>query len=331
MSKKYLFLAIIVLIAGAGFLTVSRTFQHAAPPRPLLIGILARGASYTPGVEGFRKKMKELGYEEGKNVRYDVTFFEKKEDLPPVISRLLKEHVDLIHTYSTPPTVEAYRQTKTVPIVFGSMGDPLLSKTIQSIQSSGTNVTGVNSLSSPLAAKRLEFLVEAVPSIRKVAIPFTSDDIAGRSSYNTALDIAQKLKINLVPYYISPERPARDTAKAILRKDVDAIMISSDAAVWANLDAYVAQAKKEKLPFAVFDKDMVVKGGLLGYGPDYAVTGAQAAVLADKILHGEKPTDLPIETPGRFILAVNLNTAADIGIRLPNTFLEKADLIIQSK
>lgn len=305
--------------------------KESAPENMYTIGIVVRGETYRPGVEGFRSKMQELGYEEGKNIRYHISFVERREDLSGAIAALIAKGVDLLHIYSTPATIEAYRQTRTLPIVFGSMGDPLASQTIQSLQSSGTNVTGVSSLSVPLIAKRMEYLLEAAPRLKKIAIPFTADDIPGKNSYAVAEEAAPKLGMKVAPYLISQERPARETAAAIVHTDVDGIVISADSVVWANLDAYVAQAKREKLPFAVFDKDMVVKGGLVGYGPDYFTTGEQSAVLADKILKGQRPTDLPIEIPQKFILAVNLDTARAIGITVPQTLLEKADLIIESK
>lgn len=321
--------ALAALIAIIGFSLLSFRPGTETGKKVYRIGIVVRGETYRPGVDGFLKEMRELGYEEGKNMRYDVSFVEKRDDLAPVIRRMLSEGADLLHTYSTPATIEAYAQTKTVPIVFGSMGDPLASKTIQSLQSSGTNVTGVSSLSSPLAAKRLEFLTEAAPWVKRVAFPFTPDDIPGRSSYDTALEAAAKLDVEIVPYYISGERPPRETALAIRHRDVDGIVISSDSAVWANLDAYVSQAIAEKLPFAVFDKDMVARGGLLGYGPDYFVTGEQSAALVDKILKGQRPNDLPIEIPAKLLLVINLKTARAIGVPLPSHILERADLLIE--
>ena len=325
-SRITLIIVLVLLVLGAVILFVSPPQLLRAPvAKTYKIGILVRGATYTPGVDGFKAKMKELGYEEGKNVTYLIRFVDKREELPGAISELLKEGIDLIHTYSTPATTEVYKQTKTVPIVFGSMGDPLASKVIESLQRPGTNVTGVSSLSAPLAAKRLEFLKEAAPSIRKVAIPFTPDDIPGKSSYNFALEAAKKLGIELVPYYISKERDVKATALAIKRKDVDGIVISSDSLVWANLATYVEQAKKEKLPFAVFDKDMVEKGGLLGYGPDYFATGEQSAFFVDKILKGAKPADLPIENPSKLLLVLNLKAAKDIGFVFPTSLLLKAD------
>lgn len=321
-----IFTAILVLIGGLTLFW--KTISPQRSSRVYKIGILVRGENYRPGVNGFISRMRELGYEEGKNVRYIIHFEDAREKLPLRIAEFLKDGVDLIHTYSTPATVEAHKQTQTIPIVFGSMGDPLASKVIDSLQRPGTNVTGVQSLSSPLAAKRLEFLKIAVPSIKKVAFPFTPDDIPGKSSYETALSAAHKLDMKLVPYYISKERDVKSTALTIRRKDVDGIVISSDSLVWANLPAYVEQAKKEKLPFAVFDKDMVERGGLLGYGPDYFITGEQSAVYADKILRGANPAELPIDSPRKLLLVLNRKTARDIGITFPQALLSNADLII---
>lgn len=291
------------------------------------IGVLVRGETYRPAVEGFLAKMNKLGYVEGRNVKYFIRYVDKKEDLPKAVEDFLKEEVDLIHTYSTPATTEAYRQTKTIPIVFGSMGDPLASKVIESLEHPRTNVTGVSSLSVPLTAKRLEFLKEAVPSIRKVAFPFTPEDIPAKGSYNYVLGASKKLGVEIVPYYVTKERDAKATAAAILKKDVDGIVIAADSAVWAALTAYIEQAKKEKLPLAVFDKDMVEKGGLIGYGPDYFFVGEQSARFADKILKGANPADLPVENPQKIILIINLKAAKEIGIKIPDTLLLQANKI----
>lgn len=326
--KKNLFIVLgAVLLLAVGLFLASQ-FGAGRQVKVYKVGIVALGKTYLPGIDGFKEKMRGLGYEEGKNVVYYTHSVDKREDLPAIIAETLSQKIDLLHVYGTPTTVEAYKQTKDVPIVFGSMGDPLASKTIQSLEKPGTNVTGVNSLSAPLIAKRLEFLLEAMPSIRRVAIPFGSGSIPGVSSYGFAIEAAKKLEVELVPYYISKERPIKETASAIKRSDVDGIIISSDTDVWANLASYVEQAIKEKLPFAVFDKDMVVSGGLLGYGPDYFATGEQSAVLVDKILHGASPSDLPIEVPQKLILVVNLKTAKAIGLAMPQDFLKKADLIL---
>lgn len=330
MNKKTFFILVaavilLVIVVWAGkFLETEKTEK-----RVYKIGVLVRGKSYEAGVTGFLAKMRELGYKEGENVGYEIRFADKREDLPAIIKEFLDNNVDLIHTYSTPATIEAYKQTKSVPVVFGSMGDPVASGVIKSLQHPGTNVTGIGSLSVDLAAKRLEFLNELFPQAKKAAIPFTPADIPGRRSFEVASEAASKLGIELVQYHISAEKSPKDIAKEILRRDVDGIIISADSAVWANLSFYVEQSIKEKLPFVVFDKDMVEKGGLVGYGPDYFAVGTQAAVLAHKILGGAKPGDLPIEVPSKLVLAVNLKTAKEIGFTVPDKFLAKTDLIIK--
>ena len=336
MNKTYILLVvfgILLAIVASFFLLTGRDSgvisELGVPEEKIFrIGILLRSKTYLPGVEGFQAKMKQLGYIEGENVEYFTKFIDDKKNLPGAVKELLAENIDVLHTYSTPATVEAYKQTKEIPIVFGSMGDPLASKTVKALDRSETNVTGVSSLSAPLVVKRLEFLLEASPNVKRVAFALTPDDIPGRSSYNFILEAAEKLGVEVVPYWIDSERDVTETARAIKATDVDGIVLSSDSLTWAHLSDYVDQSVREGLPFAVFHKDMVLAGGLIGYGPDYFGSGEQSAVLVDKILRGQKPTDLPIESPGKLILAVNLKTALAIGITLPSELLQRADIAI---
>lgn len=329
MYKKIILILIAIVFIIAVFVGRNILKRSAIENKTYTIGIVVRGKSYEPGVNGFKEKMKELGFIEGKNVKYITRFTDKREDLPAIIKEFLDNNVDLIHSYSTPATKEAYNQTKTIPIVFGSMGDPLASGVVKSLSSSGTNVTGISSLSVDLTAKRLEFLKEIFPSIRKVAMPFTVGDIPGERSVVVAKESAIKLGVTIIPYQITPKMGVKETASAIFKKDVDGIVISADSAVWAALSSYVDQAKKERLPFAVFDKAMVENGGLVGYGPDYFVVGQQSAILVRKILQGEKPENLPIETPSKFILALNLKMAKENNFVIPDKFLSKVDLVIK--
>ena len=171
-------------------------------------------------------------------------------------------------------------------------------------------------------------MVEIVPGAKKIAFPMTPDDIPGQGSYEVVLEVAEKLGVEIVPYLITQERNSVATAKAIKKKDVDGIVISSDTAVWSQLAAYIDQAKEENLPFAVFDRDMVAEGGLLGYGPDYFGSGEQSAVYADKVLRGDNPATLPIDSPRKLLLVVNTATADAIGFEFSQEFLRKADEVI---
>ena len=319
----------VILLGVAVFFAYQGESLPVKEEAPLKIGIIVRGNSYKPGVEGFKAKMAELGYVEGKTVVYDVRFVENVSDLPAITSEVLANGAVLLHTYSTPATIEAAKQTKTIPIIFGSMGDAVASGLINSLQEPGTNVTGILSMSVETAPKRLELLTELYPDAKKIGFPYTVDDIPAKRSLEEVTKAAPKLGVTLVPYEITKEKPAAEVAKIVFRKDVDGIVVASDSGVWAKLPAYIEQAKKEKLPFAVFDKAMVESGGLVGYGPDYFGVGGQAAVLAKKIFGGADPAKLPIETPTKMIVALNLKTAEAIGLSVPDAFLVKVDYLVK--
>lgn len=325
----YIVIIVLVLTAAYGTLVKFNVLRQSITEKKVKIGIVVRGESYRPAVDGFKQKMKELGFAEGRNVTYVIKFVDKKEDIPPAVADMVKQQVDLLHTYSTPVSTEAYKQTKNIPIVIGSFGDPLATAFVESLQHPGKNVTGVTSLSVPLVGKRLEYLKEAFPNIHKVAFAFAADDLTGKNSYDAVQETAKRLKVEIVPYYITKDRDVNATALAIHRGDVDGMVLSADSQTWAALGLFIAQSKKEKLPFAVFDKDMVAQGGLIGYGPDYFVMGQQSAALVAKIVHGAKPADLPIESPRKLIIGINLKTAEESGFTIPDELLAKADLVVK--
>lgn len=299
------------------------------------IGILVRGSGYEAAVAGYRRKMKELGYEEGRDVAYDVRFVSAKEEVNRAIQDFISKSVDLIHTYSTPATQAAYAMTKDmprpIPVVFGSMGDPLLSGVIKDFGRPGTNVTGVTSLSTELTARRVELVREISPGTRRIAMPHTAaenGDIAATRSVAIAQETAGKLGMTMVLFPVHIKEDNDVAAKKILREDVDGIIVGGDSLVWGGIDAYIAQAIKQKIPFAAFDLSQVKKGALVGFGPDFAVSGEQAAVLTNQILRGRSPADIPVEVPRKLLLAINQKTAAAIGITFSEEFLKKADVII---
>lgn len=293
------------------------------------VGVIVRGKSYEAGVRGFKSKMTELGYYEGKNISYDVRYVESSSEIPAVVIDMISNGVDLLHTYSTPVTIEAAKQTKKIPIVFGSMGDPLASGLVDTLKEPGRNVTGVVSLSVDLVSKRLELLKELFPKAKRIAFALTPTDVAGKRSREVIAIAASQLGVEIVPYEIIAPQTATSVAATILRKDVDGIVLSSDSATWGALSSYVTQAKKEKLPFAVFDKDMVESGGLVGYGPDYFAAGEQSAVMVKKIFEGADPAKLPVESPTRLVLAFNLKTAGELGLTVSDSFLAKVDYLVK--
>lgn len=337
MRNLWLFLAAGVLIVITA-LSLVYTSTRGGPKKTVKIyhiGILVRGSGYETAVVGYQRKLHELGYEEGNNIVYDVRFVSAKEDIPRAIQDFLAEGVDVIHTYSTPATQTAYQMTKDLPhplpVVFGSVGDPLLAGVIHTFDRPGTNVTGVTSLSTELTARRLELLHEIDPRTRRIAMPRTAaenDDLAANKSVEIASNTAARLGMTLTFFPVRVKEDNERVAKLILQKDIDGMIVGGDSLVWGSIEVYIAQAIKEKIPFAAWDLSQVQKGALVGFGPDYMIIGEQSAILTNQILRGRSPAEIPVEVPRKLLLMVNRKTARAIGITLPDAVLRKADIVI---
>lgn len=324
------------LLGGIVFLIYFQPNKTSDTKKVYHIGILARGSGYTSAVDGYKKKMEELGYIEGENVVYDVRFISDKNKLTEAVKDFIRNKVDLIHTYSTPATQAAYWETRKmdnpIPVVFGSVGDPQIAGVVESIQKPSTNVTGVASLSTELTRNRLELLKEINPNIKKVAMPHTAKeakDAAANKSVEIALDAAEELGIELKLYPVYSQQDNQRIAQSITSKEVQGIIIGGDSLIWGSIDEYIKQAKKEHLPLAVFSIGQVKKGALVGFGPDYFASGQQAAMIAHQIFQGKDPGLIPIQIPKQLKIALNKKTAKQIEIDLPQSFLEKVDIFIE--
>ncbi len=334
-SKFFISIFVIVVVAIATVALVQK--KSSGPQRMYKVGILARGASatYMSSIEGFKKKMAALGYTEGETVTYDIRIVDAKEDLPKAVDAFIAASVDLIHTYSTPATQAAYKATRNlpapIPIVFGSLGDPLNAGVVKNIQRPDTNVTGVASLSTELTAKRLELLRDVDPAVKRVAVPRSTaelNDAASLRSIEIATETAARLGIELVLYPVRSADEHAAVAKEITRTEVDGIIIPADSLIFAGISHYVAQSLKEKLPLAGFDITQVEGGALVGFGPDYETMGEQSALLAHQILRGRSPAVIAVEVPKKLLLMLNQKTARAIGIAFPDALVRSADVVI---
>lgn len=337
---KKIVLCIVLLFLVVGVLTIAwikyRSTALSTPPRVYHIGILARGrGSYEVAIKGFQDRLKELGYIEGKNITYDVRYLSTADELKSAAQDFVNTHIDLINTYSTPATQAAYKATQQmsnpIPIVFGSLSDPIAAGVVKSIERPDTNATGITSLASDLTPKRIELLTRIIPGIKKIGMPRSAEelnDIAANRSVALAEQLAKKLNIQLIFFPVrTKEENALNSAK-ITAKRAQGIIVGGDSLIWGSLDSYIKQAIKEKIPFAGFDTDQVKRGVLVGFGPDYTAMGQQVAVISDKIMQGRKPGDIPVETPQKLLLTINLDTARAIGITLDPQLLKEADVII---
>lgn len=337
MKKNITILAVFLLIViGAVIWIRHRATTPLPQARVYHIGILSRGrGSYEVAIKGFQNRLRELGYVEGQNVVYDVRYLSATDELNQAANDFVAARVDLINTYSTPATQAAFKATQQtqnpIPVVFASISDPIAAGVIKSIQEPGTNVTGVISLASELTAKRIELLMRIAPHTKKVAMPRTAEelnDVAANKSVAVAEQAAKDAGVQLILFPVHTKEENASTSAKITGRSVQGMIIGGDSLVWSNLDAYIKQAIKEKIAFSAFDTDQVKRGALIGFGPDYTIMGQQAATISHQILQGRKPADIPVETPRKLLLTINLDTARAIGIIPDPQLLKEADIII---
>jgi len=292
--------------------------------RPFRIGVLNEAfAASHPTVEGLRAGLKELGLDEGRHVTFDIRFTEgKPEAMPAAAGALVKTGVDLIFTSQEAATKAARDATKSVPIVFASVGDPVGAGIVVNLAQPGGNVTGVSSLQTELVAKRLQFLKTLAPAVRRVWLIYYGADLSTTPMIGKALDAAKRMKLELLP------RGVLDASelKRVLREVRlgDAVL----APEGSSLDIPVAileQSLAMRVPAIFATALWVGHGGLVSYGPDSYAEGIQAASLIAKILRGAKPQDLPVEGADRIDLAVNLKTSELLGLTVPRKILLRAD------
>ena len=235
---------------------------------------------------------------------------------------LVKAGVDLIFTSQEAATQAAKDATKSVPIVFTLVGDPVGAGIVATLAQPGGNVTGVSSLQTELVAKRLQVLKTLAPAVRRVWLIYYGGDLSTTPMIRKALDAAQRMKLEVVPKGVLDAGELRQVLREVRRDDAVLVPEGSnpDLAI-----AIIEQSLALRIP-AVFGTALWVGyGGLMSYGPDYYAQGMQAAALVAKILRGARPQDLPVEGAEKIDLAVNLKTADLLGLAVPRKILLRAD------
>jgi len=292
--------------------------------RPFRIGVLnAAWAASHPTVEGLKAGLKALGFEDGRTVTFDIRFTEGKLDaLPAAAQALVKGGVDLIFTSQEAATQAAKDATKSLPIVFTLVDDPVGAGIVSTLTQPGGNVTGVSSLQNELVAKRLEVLKTLAPAVRRVWLIYYGVDQSTTPMIAKALEAAQRMKLELVPKGVLDASELRRVLREVRRGDAVLAPEGSNP----DLAITIIEASLDLRVPAVFGTALWVGyGGLVSYGADYYAQGVQAAAPVAKILRGARPQDLPVEGAEKIDLAVNLKTADLLGITVPRKILLRAD------
>jgi putative ABC transport system substrate-binding protein len=312
----------LVLLALFGMLPLAAEAQPVR--RPYRIGVLNEAFAAThPTVEGLKAGLRELGLVEGRDVSFDIRFTEgDAQATPAAAAALVKAGVDLIVTSGEGPTQAVKDATRTVPIVFTLVGDPIASGLVRSLAEPEGNVTGVSSLQTELAAKRVEILKTLVPSVRRVWLIHYGGDLTASKTIARAREAAPQVKVELVPRAVLN---AQELALALREVRAGDGLLAPESATLDVPVAILEASLRSRVP-AVFTTALWVgHGGLASYGPDYFAQGIQAAGLVAKILRGARPADVPVEGADRIELAVNLKTAELIGVTVPRKVMLRAE------
>jgi putative ABC transport system substrate-binding protein len=296
-----------------------------------IIGLLGSGtaAAQSQWTAAFVQRLAELHWREGRNFAIEYRWAEGRSDrFANLADELVRLNVDVIVTHNTPPTLAAKRATSAIPIVFATAGDPVGTGIVASLARPGGNVTGLSSQSPDAAGKRLEVLREVVPGLRRLAIltdvanPFTEREVG------EVQHAAGTLAIELDPIEI---RRADDIASALDPSQLraQALYVPAVPLFFASRARINSLALAARLPTMHLVREYVEAGGLMSYGPNWPDMWRQAADLVDKILHGAKPADIPVQQPTRFDLVLNLKTAKALGLTFPDKMLALAQEVIE--
>lgn len=283
-------------------------------------------------IEPFRQTLRELGHEEGRNLALDFRFAEgKPERLPALAAELLALGPDVLVTMGPGPVYVAKAATGTVPIVAAAVNDPVEMGLAATMSRPGGNVTGVSSWGIELVAKRLQLLRDLVPAVQRVGIlanPNTSPPSAALD--RSFAEFEQRLGVKILPLQARGPDEFEAVFATLARERVGGLLVLADATFYVHRARLGELVAKHRLPSVWGDKGYLVEGGgLASYQSDFSAISRRAAAMADKILKGAKPADMPFEQATKLDLVINLKAAKALGITIPQSVLVSADEVIE--
>ncbi len=312
---------------SAMLLALSVSAQAQQRAKIYRLGYLGGGVGIEEREETFRQGLRELGYLEGQNLVIEWRFAKGDENrLPELAAELVRLKPDVLVTAGTQPTRTLKEATTTIPIVVLSAGDLVGRGLVASLARPGGNITGLTSISLDLNGKRLEILKEIVPRASRVAFlhnPHETDEVR-------ELELAARaLKLQLQPHEVREASQFPSAYAAIGKERADALLISRNPFTNSHRKELIDLAAKHRLPVMCDGIDWINAGCLISYAQNRTEGSRRAAVFVDKILKGTKPADIPVEQPMKFEFVINLKTAKQIGVTIPQWTLMKADRVIK--
>jgi putative tryptophan/tyrosine transport system substrate-binding protein len=319
----------ITLLGGGAAAWPLTTRAQQASKLPTIGFLGASPSSESQRVAAFVQRLRELGWTDGRNLAIEYRWAEgRNERYTEAAAELVRLKVDVIVTVATPATLAAKQATLVIPIVFGAAADPVRTGLVESLARPGGNVTGLSNQIADTGGKKLEFLREVVPSLRRLAILANVGNPAVVLDMGEAEVAARKLGLEVTTSEI---RRAEDIARAFdaLKGRADALYVCTDPLVHTHRIRINTLALTARLPTMHGLREYVEMGGLMSYGPNVPDLFRRAADYVDKILRGAKPSDIPVEQPTKFDLVINLTTAKALGLTIPPSLLVRADEVIE--
>jgi putative ABC transport system substrate-binding protein len=320
----------IVLVAG-GATTWPRHIHAQSPQKMFRIGVLLPGtpASFALRAAAFVDGLREHGHVEGKTLAIEWKWGQDRvETLAGLATELVRSNVDVIVTGGTSAAKALKAATATIPVVMAIIGDPVAAGLVDNLARPGGNLTGFSIVAPELGGKRLQLLKEIVPNLSSVGVLLNSKNPQSQIELDEMRTAAQAMGLRLYPTGISTEDGLEDAFAAMSRAAVQALVVLTDPILFSLRKRAVDLANRNRLPAMYFFQGFAEEGGLMSYGPSDTDLFRRAAASVDRILKGAKPADLPIEQPTKFDLFINLKTAGTLGVTIPESFLLRADKVI---
>jgi putative tryptophan/tyrosine transport system substrate-binding protein len=323
---------IVIYALPAMIVAISHIAGAQQPKKIRQIGYLAGTAAESdlPRFESFRKGLRALGHVEGQNIAIESRYTEGKFDrLSELATELVHLKVDVLVAVTTNAALAAKNATRTIPIFFFGVTDPVGAGLVDSLARPGVNLTGLTNVASVLSGKRLELLKETVPNLFRVAVLWDPKSPGSTPQWNESQLAASELGLQVYSMAVSRADKYEDAFKEAVQARSVALAVTANPLVNSNQKQVVDLALKNRLPAIYGRPDFVDIGGLMSYGPNFAAQGQVAARFVDKILKGTKPADLPVEQPTKFELVINLKTANALGLTIPAVVLMRAEKVIK--
>jgi len=295
------------------------------------VGVLMGTAATEHGetyLAAFLRRLQELGW--SRNISTDVRWWTGgPEQMRPAIAELLAFSPDVIMVFSNLALAVLKPMAGTVPVVFVGVGDPVGDGFVASLARPGGTITGFAGNDGPMGGKWVEVLKETAPHLTRILTIFHPETPVHQAMWNSIRDSAPRLGIEVIAGGVHDAAEIERAVSSFAMKENGGLIVLPHAITWANDDLLAALELRHRLPAVYATEGSVAAGGLVSYGQDFELNFRQTAEYVDRVLRGEKPSDLPVQAPTKYLLVVNLKTAKAIGLEIPPTLLARADKVIE--